>query len=205
MAKVLGGLESLLSGKFGNMVFVHRQGKTYVRSAPKRTKDSNSPAMLLNQQRFGAIIRFCGQFKDSLIPQIWNPATDTTSGYKLFLKTNSPAFSKDGSVIDAKKVQLSTGKLPLPMGLEAQRPADDAATITVSWQKDSHLGGLRLKDELMVISAADGSYSEITATGILRNALSGTFNLPQLPADAKHIYLFFASQDRREYSESVCF
>jgi len=62
----------MLAGKFGNMVFVQRQGKTYMRSAPTRTKDSSTPAMLLNQKRFGEVIRFCSLFKYTVIPQIWN-------------------------------------------------------------------------------------------------------------------------------------
>jgi len=57
----------------------------------------------------------------------------------------------------------------------------------------------------MVITGVDGLYSEITATGIMREDLHGTFELPITPVRATHIYLFFASKDRRDYSESVCF
>jgi hypothetical protein len=57
----------------------------------------------------------------------------------------------------------------------------------------------------MVISAADGNYSDITSTGLVRSALTGSFELPALPAAATHIYLFFGSIDHRDYSESVCF
>lgn len=205
MAKVIGGIGSMLSGKIEGLVFVNYPGGTYVRRAPQRTKDSVTPAMKLNQQRFGAIIAFCGQFKSTLIPQIWSPVVEKGTGYKLFLRTNSPAFAKDGSLAEAKKLQFSTGKLTLPNELKAVRRVGEASTIDVSWQKDTHLSGIRLKDEIMVISAANGIYSDLTATGLLRSTLGGLFELPQLPAAATHIYLFFASQDRRDYSESVCF
>ena len=97
LTKVKGGLEAMLSGKFGNMVFVQRDGKTYMRSAPTRKKDASTPRMLLNQKRFGAVMKFCGQFKSTVIPQIWNLAAQGTSGFRLFQKTNSPAFAPDGS------------------------------------------------------------------------------------------------------------
>lgn len=61
----------------------------------------------------------------------------------------------------------------------------------------------------MVISGVDGVYSDITPTGLKRNDLGGTFALPaiamaQAPGSMHH-YLFFASQNHREYSESMCF
>jgi len=205
MTKVTGGLESMLSGKFGNMVFVQRQGKTYMRSAPSRTKDSSTPAMLLNQKRFGEVMKFCGLFKSTVIPQIWNLAAVGTSGYRLFQKTNSPAFGPDGTLKDPKLLMFSKGKLALPQGLEAHRTAVESTTIEVSWQKDAHSGGLHLKDELLVISAADGLYSAITETGIVRGDLNGSFELPESAKAATHIYLFFNSQDHRNYTESVCF
>jgi len=129
------------------------------------------------------------------------------SGYALFLKTNMPAFSPDGSFNDPKRLRFSTGKLPLPQGFHAQRKGGEPTTIEVSWEKDLVMGGIHLRDELMVISAASGRYSDITGTGIVRNALSGSFELPPMPPASGqiHIYLFFASKDRRDYSESVCF
>jgi len=71
--------------------------------------------------------------------------------------------------------------------------------------------GQRSTDELMMISATDGQYSELTATGLLRKNLAGTFELPVTPCPAPsapctlHLYLLFASKDRRDYSVSMCF
>ena len=219
MAKVTSGIGLALSGKVEEMVFVQFNGGTYTRSTPKRTKDSWTPNMLAHQQRFAKVVQFCGQFKSSVIPQIWNDATSSKvsnfgrvgkvglpkmSGYALFLKTNMPAFAKDGSIPDPKKIKFSTGKLTLPQGIEAHRMTLESNTIQVSWLKDAHLGGKSMRDELMFMSAADGLYSEIAATGILRGNLTGSFELPEMLNTATHIYLFFTSQDRRNYSESIC-
>jgi len=205
MAKVTKGLGLELSGKVEEMVFVQFNGGTYTRSTPKRTKDSWTPNMLAHQQRFGKVVKFCGQFKSSVIPQIWNEAAVRMSGYALFLKTNMQAFAKDGSIPDLKKIKFSTGKLTLPQGIEAHKMTLESNTYQVSWLKDAHLGGKSMRDELLVISAADGKYSAINETGIHRGNLNGTLELPEIPMLATHIYLFFTSQDRRNYSESICF
>jgi len=204
MAKVTDGLGLALSGKVEKMVFVQFNGGTYTRSAPRRTKDSWTPNMLNHQKRFALVVKFCGQFKSSVIPQIWNDAAVKMSGYALFLKSNMSAFAKDGSIEDPKKIRFSTGKLSVPEGIEAHRTAVESSTIEVNWQEHAHLGGKNLKDELMYICVKDELYSEITATGILRGHLNGSFELPENYKAATHIYLFLTSQDRREYSESVC-
>jgi hypothetical protein len=205
MAKVKEGSGLELSGKADGRVYVQFNGGTYTRSLPRRTKDSVTPSMLLSQKRFGEISHFCKKFKWTVIPQIWKAEAVRMSGYAFFMKANMPAFGPDGSLADPKMLKLSIGKLTLPEGLDARRTAAGSSTIQVNWQKDLHLGGVHLKDELMVISAAGGNFSEITGTGITRLALGGSFERPPLPIPATHIYLFFASKDRRDYSESVCF
>ena len=219
MAIVKGGMGSMLSGKVEGLVYVQLNGQTITRKAPKHKKDSWTPGMLQNQQRFREVNSFCGQFKYSVIPQIWNGAALSNfskasnfgniyekkmSGYAFFLKSNMPAFAPDGSLADQKLIRLSTGKLNMPQGLVAGRPEAQGNIIEVSWEKELHVGGVHLKDELMVISAADGIYSDIMATGIPREAMHGTFELPTAPEQATHLYLFFASKDRTDYSLSIC-
>ena len=200
------GTGSALTGMVGPIVIAEWMGKTYMRSAPKRkVKNSWSPQQQLHRKRFNLVNAFCKQFREFLIPQIWNDAAERMSGYALFLKTNMPAFAADGSLTDPKLIRLSTGKLPMVEQLIAERSAPGSNTITVSWSKSIVWGGIRSKDELMVVSAGNGKYSEITGTGIIRYALNGSFELPIEPASATHIYLFFGSKDRRDYSESVCF
>jgi len=189
------GIESMLSGKFGNLVFVQRQGKTYVRRAPQRKKDSSTPGMQLSQQRFAQIMKFCGQFKNSVIPRVWNLAAEGTSGFRLFQKANSPAFAAGGTLIDIKLVKLSTGNLTLPEGLTVKRKAAGSSIMEVSWLQDQVLGGQHLKDELLAVSEGDGVYSEIVDTGILRGSLGGTFELLAEPDQSGHLFLFFGSKD----------
>jgi hypothetical protein len=176
--------------------------------------------MLRNEQRFKLVNNFCAQFKHSVIAQIWNGAALSNyskvsnfgkvaakkmSGYAFFLKSNMAAFAPDGSLGDAKKLRFSTGHLSFPEGFEVRRMEENVNTVEVSWLREMHVGGIHLRDELLLISAADGKYSDIMATGIERRALGGSFELPLEPAPAEHIYLFFGSRDHTDYSESVCF
>ncbi|HET6556791.1 MAG TPA: hypothetical protein VFG54_05715 [Prolixibacteraceae bacterium] len=203
MAKVEDILSNKISGRVGNVVYATVNGQTVVRSLPRTNPDKRTPAQLRNQERFRLIHGFCAPFKRVLIPQIWNAQAKTDNGYNLFVKTNTPAFGPDGELTDPKKIRLSIGNLPLPEQIQVHR-IEGSQHIQVSWQKSASLGGLTLKDKLMVISAGEGSFSEMMATGIKRVDLGGTFELPELALTATHIYLFFESLDQRFYSESVC-
>lgn len=193
-----------LTGMVGGIVVAERNGKPYMRKAPVRTKNSWTPAQVLHRQRFKEINRFCKLFKDTVIPQIWNHEAQQMSGYTLFLKTNSAAFAPDGTLEDPKNIQLSTGKLALFKDLQARRAAEEA-TVEVNWQRGPLWGGKYLSEELMAISAAGDIYSDITATGLLKHHMKGSFKLPALSVPPTHIYLFTVSKDRRDYSASVCF
>jgi len=205
MAKVEDGSRSQLSGKADGLVYVRFNGGVYTRKIPKWKKESWTPGMLKNLERFKQVNAFCALFKDSVIPQIWNGADQKMSGYALFLKTNMAAFAPDGSLEDAIKIRLSIGKLPFPEGMEVRRSEGDDNLIEVNWPREMHVGGVHMKDELMVVSEADGEYSEIMGTGITKADLHGSFELPDLEVKATHIYLFFATRERRDFSESRCF
>jgi hypothetical protein len=204
MAKMKRNIGDLVSGKIGNVVFFQLRGKSYVRAAPVRKRDSWTQEQQLYRQRISKASGLWRALRSEQVSNIWNGATDQMNGYAWFLKQNMPALEMDGTLIDAKLLKVSDGKLPLPQDLKAERLPEDATTIEVSWQNDPHTRGKRLQDELMAVSFADGKFSKVTPTGLLRSALNGTFTLPQKPANASHLYLFMASADREEYSESIC-
>jgi len=205
MARMKRNIGDLVSGRIGNVVFYTRNGVNYVRAAPDRKKDSWSPQQLLHRQRFGKASYLWSQLKKTKVAPIWNLAAERMNGYACFIKANMPAYALDGSIIDAKMLKISIGKLHLPMDLEATREAAGSDMIVVCWKNDPNLRGKRLEDELMAVSAADGHYSAMIPIGLLRSAQNGSFTLPAKPADATHVYLFFASQDGMDYTESVCF
>lgn len=204
MAKMKRNIGDLVSGKVGNVVFYQLNGKSYVRSAPIRKKDSWTEQQQLYRQRISMASGLWRALRSEQVSKIWNSAAEQMNGYAWFMKANLPALEIDGTLIDAKLLKVSDGKLPVPQNLRAERLAEDAAAITVSWENDRHLKGERLLDEIMAISTADGKFSQATATGLKRSALNGSFTLPVKPANATQLFLFMASRDREEYSESVC-
>lgn len=193
-----------VTGKVGLVSFYRLRGKTIMRSLPVKRSKTRSKNQVRNQNRFKEVQKFCKQFKFLIIPQIWNLAATTSSGYHLFMKTNSPAFDQDGLLTDPMKIRLSTGTLTLPTGMQAVRTSAGSSTIQLNWDYEPGLGGLTLKDRLMVVSAGDGQYSDITSTGLIRKSLGGSFELPALEVPATHLYLFFESLDQRYYSDSIC-
>jgi len=204
MAEVLDVFGKKVIGKAGPVSFFISRGKTIMRSLPGKRSGPSTEKQLRNQRRFKAIRLFCAPFKDVVIPQIWNGLATTSSGYHLFMKTNSPAFDLEGIISDPIKICLSMGKLTLPEGMQAKKTTSGATTIEVKWEKDLAWGGLPLRDSLMVISAGEGKYSDMKDTGLVRGNLGGTFELPALASPVTHVYLFFNSLDQRYYSESVC-
>lgn len=198
------GMGSKQNPLTGGLVLATRNGKTYLRRAPVRKKDSWTPAQQLHRQRFKKMNAYCRMFKYTVIPQIWNDAAQKMCGFTLFLKTNTPVFDPEGNVNDPRKLILSTGKLALFPELQVHRlPGEN--TVEVNWQHGPDWGGIFLREELMVVSAANDSYSDIMATGLLKGTLHGSFQLPPAPENPTRIYLFSASRDRRNYSASICF
>lgn len=204
MAEVKDIFGNYATGKVGTVSLYQLRGKTIMRSLPVKRREGRTENQLRNQNRFGEIRKFCNLFKKVLIPQIWNDVATTSSGYHLFMKTNSAAFDKDGILTDPAKVVLSMGKLTLPKAMQAQRTVSGSNTISLKWENEPELGGSTLRDKLMVISSGDGKYSDIEFTRLTRRDLNGTFELPELASAASCIYLFFESIDQRYYSQSIC-
>lgn len=205
MARVITENGINISGRLDDVVYVRLRGKTYIRKAAKKRRDANDPKMLLNQQRFGCITKFSVQFKHSLISMIWNDAATASSGYNLFVKENSPAFAKDGRIAYPLLLKFSTGKLPMPDHLTAQRIIPDSDTITILWEKETHIYGTRQKDDLVALCYDGTEFSSMVATGIRRKDAGGSFNLPLMQEKVQYIYLFFAAEDRRSFSDSMSF
>ena len=205
MGKIKTNIEALVSGKVGNVVYYQLRGKSYVRSVPVRSKDSWTPAQQMHRLRISKVGELWKQLKSTHVIPIWNLGSDEMNGYALFMKVNLSAFGTDGNLNDQRELQLSTGKLRLPLDLIASRQTEGSSVVEISWKNDANLKGLRLQDELMMVSYANGVYSVLSPTGLERSAQNGSITLPVKPVDATHVYLFFASKDELDYTESACF
>lgn len=203
MARMKRNVGDLVSGQIGNVVFYQRYGKSYVRAAPTKKRESWSEEQTMYRQRISKASALWRSLKSEETSKIWNSAAELMNGYAWFLKANMPALAMDGSLIDARLIRVSDGRLPVPQDLKAERMADDRNTIVVSWQNDPHSNAERLRDELFAMSYAEGKFSRIIPTGLKRSDLGGSFTLAAKPVNATHLFLFMASANKEQYSESI--
>lgn len=204
MARITNIFGTGIVGKLGNTVFYQYKGKNCMRSLPVRNNNNWTPKQQQNNRRFAAMVHFSQLFKYEVIPQIWNQASKSLNGPQLFIRTNKQAFDAEGQLTDPALVQVSTGKLHLPLGIRLSQQAEDPRLVDVRWLPDFGGGDMAQWDELLVIAHGQGAYSPIQATGIRRGTNAGRFELPEMKGTITHLYLFFCSLDKRQYSESTC-
>lgn len=203
MAKLKGNIDGPVSGKIRNVVFYERYGNTYVRAAPVTNADTWNDEQRMLRRRISTLSACWRALKSAQFSRIWNTAAQKMNGYAWFVKANMPALQRDGSLIDAGLVKVADGSLPVPQKLTMERVEGEAGVMKVSWQNDPHSGSERLGDELMMVSYVNQLFSPITATGLKRSQLGGTFALPLKPAGPTHVFLFMASADKEKYSQSI--
>jgi hypothetical protein len=200
MARITGGIGKFISGKLESVVFVQREGMTYVRKLPEYTKSSWTPRQKLHRERFRLVNAFCRQNQMRIIIPIWNRVPGKGSGYNRFLKANMPAFGLDGKLADRAMLHFSDGILPLPFHLVVEMVNDENDKINVSWDNDSFTSGKNDLDELMMVPAYSEGFGEPVRTGSSRKAAKVSLVLPAGPSKVEAVYLFFASNDYRQYS-----
>jgi hypothetical protein len=205
MAKVTGGLAEFTSGKLGNVVFVKREGKTYVRMAPEYTKDSWTPRQKQHRERFRLVNSFCLQFKFNIIKPIWNLKPGSGSGYNRFIKANMPAFGLDGKLVDKSGLHFSDGVLPVPYHFIVEKSETGANKIAVSWENDMLMSSVYEKDDLLLVTSFGERFNGPYNTGKRRSELKAILELPEESSPVQAVYLFFASYDRKKYSPDKYF
>ena len=111
-----------ISGMVGPVVFLKLNGQGVIRKAPgSRSKNSWSAPQVNHRTRISNLALFWKQRVPDECKQIYALATKDLNAYSLFLKTNLPAFSPDGTQIDPAWLHLSVGKLPLPTSFQRSR------------------------------------------------------------------------------------
>jgi hypothetical protein len=203
MAKIRG---SDISGLLGNLVFLKLNGKGVVRMAPqRRSKNSWSEGQKMYRKKVSNLAAFWIQSIPRDIRRIFDLASDEMTAYNLFLKTNLPAFSADGTQIDFEWFHLSAGKLPLPHKFRASRVSGDPEKLEVFWQDNSHVGLAGTRDELTMVIAHDGKIGSPISTGALRKQETAVIQIPEGLGTIQGIYLSFASKERELYSADQYF
>jgi len=203
MAKMKRNIGDLVSGKIGNVVFVRMGGESYVRSAPKRTKESWSGVQNLYRKRLCSISALWRSIRNIEIQKIWTTAAVKMTGYNLFIKKNMDALSISGDLIDPKLIQVSDGSLPIPLLKLSSLPENPRYAIY--WKNDINLAKQRLTDSLMFMTYSDLHFSTPTATGVTRANIGCVLDKPPIDPLSKlgHVYFFFQNSQQTLFSPSV--
>lgn len=205
-AKGIGGLQ--LSGKLGDtLVFVRYGDDMIVRMAPSpRKKGSWSAKQQSQRSRFQSVVWFYRLYKESVVIPIWNlSATVKHTGFNLFVQANMPAFDPNGQVCDYSLLHFSTGSVPLPQNLKAERNAENPSQLLFRWNAKPVNQAEKSSDKLMVFAYKPG-YRTALNPGATR--ADGAANL-DLPADwvpqKLNLYLYFQRADGSAYSNDRYF
>ena len=197
MARIKGGVPR---GKVGGVVYSGWNGIEILKALPQRGKKAWSDGQLLHRKRFKAINEYCGKYKYTLIPQIWNITAVYGHGYNAFLKANTPAFALDGQLTEVDKLHFSAGKLPLPQQFKAKRSESDPSKVEVTWVNDENLSKVYAHDELMMVTGNPDHFSAPIATGVIRKIGETLIDLPEGYENISGIWLFFRSYKKDGYS-----
>lgn len=201
MGQVKSELGGAISGAVGPVVFYNRNGKTYVRAAIKdRAKESWSNNQVGVRNKVKQVATLWRQLAKNPVRASWQMAAEQMSGYNLFLKINLHAFKGQEMQYDLEWLHLSNGNLPLPHQLQAVAVKDNPMKWQVSWSDDSGYMLSKPDDELLVVFAHDGKFSDPMATGVKRSQKSALVQVPEKAAKLQGLYLFFAAADREFYS-----
>lgn len=201
MAILKGGVDGPISGTVGPVI-CYKVGEVNLMRAKigPRGKDSWSDKQVLHRQRISNVGSLWKDLLTNPVRSTWKAASGLWPAYSLFLKTNLPAFSADGSLIDLEYLHLSTGELPMPHLLKASATEGNPGLWEVSWLNDSGKGLARAKDELQVMVVRDGEFGHPVATGAKRGDQFAAIQLPEGEGMVQGIYLSFASTDRASCS-----
>lgn len=206
MARVTNGLGRALSGRLDNIVFVKKGDITYVRTLPRERKPSEwSADQIQHRECFAIVVNYASRMMNSFVRPIWNKsATDTKSGFNLFVKANKPAFGTNGIVEDPCMLRFSAGSLALPSNLKVVVSSEVANVITIRW-KNQIANPERGHDHLMVVFYSSNELMKPIQTAFMRKDEQAQLVLPEKTGNEIFLYLFFGSSDQTAYSNDQAF
>jgi len=206
MARVTKGIARAFSGRLDNFVFVRKGDITYVRALPRKRKSSEwSEDQINHRECFAIVMNYASRMMNSFVRPIWNKsATETISGFNLFVKANKPAFGTKGHVEDPCMLHFSAGLLPLPSNLKVEMSSELSNVITVTW-KNQITNSARGNDHLMVVFYNTSELMKPIQTAFMRKDEQAQLALPEKTGKEIFLYLFFGSADQTAYSNDQAF
>lgn len=207
MPKILNIHPGVFSGKMGNLVYCYNNGTWYVRRRPVK-KITQSAKQQASRNRFKTCIAFYHALNGILMKPIWKELGKLThlTGLNAFIQTNIQSFSPERSIKNYERLHFSAGILKLPMDFKIEKTDDEE--FTVSWNTEWMGTHDAVTDQLYAGAIYDDEpfrprFAE-SATGS-RAEGKGIIRLPKGYSGHCHLYCYFASENRKYYSEDKYF
>lgn len=205
MAIINHGLLKTCRGKLGDIIFYQLKGKTCLRTRVDREKIKFNSGQLAQQERMASASIFYRAVKAVGMHYCWQTAARNMqwTGYNLFLHCNLPVFTGEGNIGDFDKLQLSTGKLPLPDKMNIGREGESEWKI--GWDNTAHSPGASENDRFLavVMKREDVFTIKLPVVGDYRRKhCRAIIRLPPELREFIHLFCYFCSDTGDAFSVS---
>ncbi len=130
MAKLRGNVPS---GKLGNIVYCTRDGRTYLRSVPKRVRQPKTEAQKAHWSAFGTLAKLSSDLSEAHAMGFAKAAkTQRKNSHSIFRHVNKAAVTGEG--VDYASLVLSEGRVPTVDILSMQ--LDNKGVLTLAYGND---------------------------------------------------------------------
>lgn len=196
------------SGKVGNIILYKVDGKTYFRQCPEHPDNPRSPKQILQRRRMICAQTIFKSVKKCLLYDVLNKAASLQkrrSGYHLFLKLNTNAFSED-EFIDYSLLTFAQGSLQLPFNFRLAGSGPSQAEL--EWTNNKEQTTAKGSDRLLVAAVfPDEPFRVVLLPGInaMRRDEHALIPLDETVKGEIQLYCFFASSDLQSFSDDRYF
>lgn len=171
----------------------------------ERKPDEWSVDQKNHRKCFASVMKYASRMMKTFVKPIWNKAaTETLSGFNLFVKANKPAFNANGIVADPGLLRFSEGSLPLPGNLMVTKSFEQSNVITVCWKNQITNPTLK-HNQLMAVFYRIDELVEPFLKVFMRKDEQAQIVLPENMGNEIWLYLFFRSVDQSAYSNDQAF
>ena len=198
-----------ISGRLGGMIYYRRNGRQYVRKAPRKPR-TESALQAEYRMRFSAASGFYRALRKEGLAVLWAKAAEgkRVCGYNLVVARNIGAFDGEGRIADFRLLCPTEGELFFPLGMELRR-GTEAGEWLLTWETESLFSGKwNVADRLQAVVMRDAetyAVKTVDCGGACRGDGEAVLRIPEEWRDYRHLYCFFCSQeDEASRSKYFC-
>lgn len=186
MAKIRG---TMMSGKLGDKVYSHWNGRPYVRSKAKKVRVPGTDAQRAHWEAFAAVSRLSSDLAEAHCLGLHQAALrQNLNTHSLFKKINKDCA--EGGEVDHPRVQVSRGPLPTVAFTASELTAE--GLLHLAFDPDPLRRDADPTDELCLFAYRPDLRQGRLFGPVPRDAAKATLQLPAdwLPSTTLHLYAF---------------